>query len=79
MVEGKLVQQIQRINITYPNVENMIAMPIAKIMEILIGIQVCLISWMNFHFTENGGKKAFLAKPKHQYCESCSEHDYGAQ
>ena len=26
-----------------------------------MGIQVCLISWMNFDSKENGGKKAFLA------------------
>ena len=47
--------------------ENMIAMPITKRMEIVMGIQVCLISWMNFDYEENGGKKAFLANPKQQY------------
>ena len=47
--------------------ENMIAMPITKIMEIVMGIQVCFIPWMNFDYKENGGKKAFLAKPKHKY------------
>ena len=50
--------------------ENMIAMPIKKGMEIVMGIQVCLISWMNFDYTENGGKKSFLANPTHQYCVS---------
>ena len=76
MVEGKLFLQIQSINIMYPNVENMIAMPITKGMEILRGIQVSLISWMNFDYKENGGNKAFLANPKHQYSISqCGEHD----
>ena len=41
-----------------------------------MGIQVCLISWMNFDYEENGGKKAFLANPKHQYHVSqCGEQD----
>ena len=53
--------------ILYPNVENMIAIPITKRMEIIMGIQVCLISWINFDYTKNGGRKAFLANPKHQY------------
>ena len=47
--------------------KNMIAMPMTKRMEIVKGIQVCLISWMNFDYKENGGKKAFLVKPMHQY------------
>ena len=47
--------------------ENMIAMPITKQMEIVVGIQVCLISWMDFYYKENGGKTAFLVNPKHQY------------
>ena len=29
-----------------------------------MNIQVCLTSWMNFDYKENGGKKAFLANPK---------------
>ena len=40
--------------------ENMITMPREKIMEIVMGIQVSLISWMNFDYMKNGGKKAFL-------------------
>ena len=36
-------------------------------MEIIISIQVCLISRKNFDYKENGGKKDFLANPKHQY------------
>ena len=53
----------------------MIAMPITKRMEFAIGIQVCLISWMNFEYMENAGKKAFLANLKDQYHVSqCGEH-----
>ena len=59
--------QIQSINIMRPNVENMIVAPITKRMKIIVGTQVCLISRLNFHYEENGGKKAFLANPKHQY------------
>ena len=56
--------------------KNMVAMPITKTMEIIMGTQVCLISWMNFHYNENGGKKAFPANLKHQYRVSqCGEHD----
>ena len=47
--------------------ENLIAMIITKRMEIVMGIEACLISWMNFGYTESGGKKAFHANPKHQY------------
>ena len=49
--------------------ENMIAMPTTKGIEMVIvmGVQVCLISWMNFDCEENSGKKALLANPKHQY------------
>ena len=76
MVGRKLFLQIQSINIIYPNVENMIAMPITKKTEIVTGIQVCLILWMNFDYKKNGGKKAFLANLKYQYRVSqCGEHD----
>ena len=44
----------------YPNVESMIVVPITKIMEIILNIQVYLISQMNFDYEENGGKKLFL-------------------
>ena len=48
-------------------------------MEIVTSIQVCLISRINFDYKENGGKKAFLANPKHQYHVSqCGEHDCNA-
>ena len=44
-----------------------------------MSIQVGLISRMNFNYTENGGMKAFLGNPKHQYRVSqCGEHDYDA-
>ena len=59
--------------------KNMVAMPITKRMESVMGIQVCPISWLNFDYTENGGKKAFPANPKHQYCVSYyGEHDCNA-
>ena len=35
---------------------------------------------MNFDYKENGGMKALLANPKHQYHVSqCGEHDCSAQ
>ena len=64
MEEKKLFLQIQSINIMYPNEENMIVMPITKRMEIIMCIQVCLISRMNLDYKENGGRKEFLANPK---------------
>ena len=60
----KLFLQIQSINIVYPNVENMIVVPITKRTEIIVGTQVCLIPWLNFHYEENGGKKCFSYKTK---------------
>ena len=59
--------------------ENMIVMPLTKRMEIVVGIQGCLFSWMNFDYKENGGKKAFLANLKHQYRGSqCGKHNCSA-
>ena len=55
MAERKLFSQIQSINIMYPNVENKIVTPISKRVEIIISIHVCLISWINFDYKENGG------------------------
>ena len=50
--------------------------PIIKILEITMSIQVCLISWMNINCNENSGKKGFSCKPKHQYRVSqCTKHD----
>ena len=75
-MEKKAFLQIQSINIVYPTVENMIVVPITKIMEIMMSIQVCLISRININYEENGGKKAFLANPTHLYPVSqCGEHD----
>ena len=67
MAETKLFLQIKGINIMYPNMENKIVVPVTKGIEIIMSIQVCLNSWKNFHFKENGGKKAFHANPKPQY------------
>ena len=49
----------------YPNEDDMIVVPITKRMEFIMGIQVCLVSWMNFDYKENGGKKVLRANPKH--------------
>ena len=76
MVERKLFFQIRSINNVYPNVENMIVVPITKRMEIIMCIHVCLNSRMNFDYMKNGEKKAFPANSKNQYCVSqCGEHD----
>ena len=64
MVEKKLLFQIQRVKIVYPNKENMIVMPIMKRMEIIMNIQDYLISKMNINYKGNGGKKAFAAIAK---------------
>ena len=66
-MERKALFTIQSINIMYLNEENVIIVPITNGMEVIIRIQVCLISWMNFDNKENGGKKSFSANPKHQY------------
>ena len=51
----------------YPNEGNMIVVPITKGMEIIISIQVCLISRINFDYKEiSGKKKAILENLKHQ-------------
>ena len=50
--------------------ENMIVVQIRKRMDNIIGIHVCLISWMNFDYKEMVEKNAFLANLKHQYCVS---------
>ena len=58
----KVFPSNQSINIMYPHVENMIAVPITKSMKIITRIQVCLILKMNINFKENGGKKCFSCK-----------------
>ena len=63
----------------YPNEENIIVMPILKRMEIIMSIQVYLISRMNFDYEENDGKKALLVNPRHQYrVPQCTKHDCNA-
>ena len=53
--------------------------PILKRMEIIMSIQVCLISRMDFDYKENSRKKTFLGNPKHQYRVSqCGELDCSA-
>ena len=48
-------------------------------MEIIMSIKVCPIPRVNINYKENDRRKAFLAKPKHQYCiPQCEEHDYSA-
>ena len=45
-------------------------------MKTIIRIQACVIWRTNFDSRENGGKKAFLSKLKHQYHVSqWGEHD----
>ena len=59
--------------------ENLIVVPIIKRMKIVMSIQICLISWIDFDYEENGKKKALLANLKHQYRVSqYGEHDYRA-
>ena len=48
----------------HPNVESMVLVTVTKKIEIIMIIQVYLISWMNFHYWENGGKKSFSCKSK---------------
>ena len=60
--EKKLFLLNQGIDIVYPNEVNMIIVPIAKRMEIIPSLQVCIISWMNFDYKGNAGKKSFSCK-----------------
>ena len=55
--------------------ENIIGVPITKRMQVFKSIQACPISWKNFDYKEYGGKRAFLANPKHQ----CHVSQYGEQ
>ena len=60
----------------YPNMQTIIVVPITKRIDIIMRIEVCLISQINFDYKENDGKKAFFANPKQQYRVSqCGEHD----
>ena len=57
----------------------MIVVPITKRTEIIISIQICLISWTNINYKENGQMQRLLANPKHQNCVSqYGEHDCNA-
>ena len=57
----------------------MVVVPITIRMEIITDIQVCFISRMNVNYKENGGKKAFLGNPNHQYRVSQNgERDHSA-
>ena len=51
--------QIKSFNIVYPNVENLNIVPTTKRIEIIMGIQVCIISQMNFDYKENGKNEGF--------------------
>ena len=59
-----LFLQIQNINIMYHNEEDMTVVPIIKMVEIIMRIQVYVISWMNFDYKENGEKNTFPCKCK---------------
>ena len=50
----------QKVNIMYPNDENMIIVSVTIRIEIIMSIQVCLISRMNFDNKENGKEKLFF-------------------
>ena len=60
MEEKTAFFQIQSINTVSSIMENRIAKPITKRMEIIIGIKVCLIWRMNIDFKENGGRESFF-------------------
>ena len=46
----------------YPNEENIIIVPIAKRLDIITSIEVCLISQANINYKKNGGKESFSWK-----------------
>ena len=54
----------QSINIVYSNKENMIVRPITRTVEIIMSIQVYLISKMTINYKENGEKKSIYSKSK---------------
>ena len=63
----------------YANKENVIIVSITKRMEIITSVHVCLISWMNFNYSENSGKKSFSRNPNHQdRISQYGEHDSNA-
>ena len=57
----------------------MVVVPITIRIEIIVHVQFCLISQINFDYKENGRQKTFLANSKHQYRVSqCGEHGCSA-
>ena len=75
----KLFLEIQSINIMYPNVENLVVVPKMKRMEIIMSIQVCLISRMNINYSKNGGNKSFSCQTKTSIPSiSLTKHDCNA-
>ena len=64
MVERKASLANPSINIVYPNRGNHDCSAIMKGMEIIISIQVCLISQTNINYRENSGMKSFSCKSK---------------
>ena len=64
MMERKAFLQFQSINIMYSNVGNKIVVPVTKRIEIIMSVQVSLISQVNINYLENGGKRNFSYKSK---------------
>ena len=64
MVEKKAFLANPTINIMYPNAENKIIVPITKIMEVIMSIEVCPIPWVNVDYKKNDGRKSFSCKSK---------------
>ena len=63
----------------YPEENNMIVVPVTKRMEIIMST-VCLNSWININYKENGGKQAFLAnKILQDRVSQYGEHDCSAK
>ena len=69
---------ISPLKLTHPNVENMIVVLIVKRMVIIMSIKVCLISWININYKDNGSKKTFSCKSKASSVSQCGELDCSA-
>ena len=59
---GKAFPVNPKPNILYLNTEIVIVVAITKRIKIIMSIQVCLISQINFDYKENRGKKNFSCK-----------------
>ena len=60
--------------------ENVIVVLLTKGIGIILSIQVCIISLMDFDCEQNGLKNVFLSNLKHQYrLSQCAKNDCGAQ